>query len=60
MLVEYAVIEMGCFDDYLDAAPHSKTMKGNGITSFILHVAQHIILNQTKFVTEKLIAEDRL
>ena len=24
MLVDYAVIEMGYFDDYLDAASHSK------------------------------------
>ena len=27
MLVDYAVTEMGCFDDYLDAAPRAKTMR---------------------------------
>ena len=41
MLVDYAVTDMGCFDDYLDAAPRAKTMRGNGITTFILHLPQH-------------------
>ena len=27
MLVDYLVTEMGCFDDYSDAAPHAKTMR---------------------------------
>ena len=35
-------------------------MRGNGITNFILHIAQCIISNQTKFVTATLISEDRL
>ena len=60
MLVDYAVTEMGCFDDYLDAAPRAKTMRGNGITIFLLQVALCITFNQTKFVTAKLIAKARL
>ena len=39
MLVDYAVIEMGCFDDYSGAVPRAKTMRGNSITTFLLHVA---------------------
>ena len=39
VLVDYAVTEMGCFGDYSDAAPRAKTMRGNGITTFLLHVA---------------------
>ena len=45
MLVDYAVTEMGCFDDYLDAAPRAKKMRGKGISSFILNVSQCIIIN---------------
>ena len=44
MLVEYAVTEMGCFDDYSDAAPRAKSMRGNGINTFLLHVTQCITL----------------
>ena len=57
MLVDYAVTEMGCFDDYLDAAPRAKTMRVNGITTFIFHVVQCITFHQTQFVTETLIAK---
>ena len=46
MLVDYSVTEMGCFDDYLDAAPHAKAMRVNGITTFLLHVAQCITFRQ--------------
>ena len=60
MLVDYAVTDMGCLDYYSDAVPRAKIMRGNGITTFILHVAQCIIFNQTKFVTATLIAKDRL
>ena len=60
MLVYYAVTCMGCFDDYLDASPRAKTMRGNGITTFILHFAQCITFNQTKFVTATIISEARL
>ena len=47
---------MGYFDDYLDAVPCAKTMRGNGITTFLLHVAQCIIFNHTKFITATHIA----
>ena len=50
MLVDYAVTEMGSLDDYSDAAPQGKSMRGNGITTFLLHVAQFIIFNQTNCV----------
>ena len=50
---------MGCFDDYLDAALRAKTMGGNVITTFLLHVAQCITFNQTIF-TKTLIEEARL
>ena len=56
MLVDYAVTEMGCFGDYSDAAPRAKNMRGNGITTFILRVAQCITFRQTNIVTETLIA----
>ena len=60
MLVDYSVIEMGCFDDCFDAVPCAKTMRGNGITTFLLHVTQCITFNQTKFVTATLIVETSL
>ena len=42
---------------YLDAAPHAKTIRGNGITNFILHVSQCIIVNKMKFVRATLISK---
>ena len=45
-LVDYAVTDMGCFDDYLDAAPHAKTIRRGGITTFLLHISQCITFNQ--------------
>ena len=57
MLVQYAAIEMGFLDDYLDADPNHKIIRGNGITTFILHVAQCIIFNQTNRVKTILIAD---
>ena len=60
MLVGYAVIEMGCFDDYSDAAQRAKILRGNVITTFILHVSQCITFNQTEFVTPTLISEASL
>ena len=60
MLVDYAVTDMGCFDDYLDSAPRAKTMKRNDLNTFILHVSQCITSNQIKFVTSTIIAESRL
>ena len=60
MLGDYAVTEMGCFNDYSDADPRAKTIRGNGITTFILNVAQCITFCQTKFVTATLISEASL
>ena len=57
MLLDYTVTEMGCFDDYLDAALSSKTMRGSGITTIILNTSQCITFHQLFFVTETLIAE---
>ena len=49
---------MGCFDDYSDAAPRARTMRGNGITTFILHVAQCITFcKKNKIVTATLIVK---
>ena len=44
MLVDYSVTDMGCFGDYLDAVPHAKTMRGNGITTFLLYIYQCILM----------------
>ena len=60
MLVDYSVTEMGCFDDYLDAAPLAKAMRLDGFTTFILHVAQCITFRQKNIITETLIAEASL
>ena len=60
MLVDYAVTEMGCFDDYSDAAPCAKTMSGNSINNFLLHVSQCITFNQTIKLTATLISEAQL
>ena len=40
MLVDYAVTEIGSFDEYLDATPRAKNMRRNGITTFLLNVSQ--------------------
>ena len=48
---------MGFLDDYLDADPNHKSIRGNGITTFLLHVAQCIIFNQTNRVKKILIAD---
>ena len=60
MLVDFSVTEMGCFDNYLDADPRAKTMRGNGTTTFLLHVSQCITFGQTKFVTATIISEASL
>ena len=57
MLVDYAVTEMCFLDDYSDTAPQGKSMRGNGITTFILHVAQCIIFNKTNRVKTTIIAD---
>ena len=57
MSVDYAVTEMGSLDDYSDAAPQGKSMRGNGITTFLLHVDQCIIFNEKNRVKTILIAK---
>ena len=59
MLVEYAATEMGFLDDYSDADPNQKSIRGNGITTFLLHVAQCIIFKQTNSV-KTIIIDDAL
>ena len=51
---------MGSLDDYSDAAPQGKIMRGNGINTFLLHVAQCIIFNQTNRVKTTLISKASL
>ena len=60
MFVDYSVIDMGCFDDYPDAAPHAKKMRGNVITTFLLHIYQCITFNQIKTITATLISKASL
>ena len=60
MLVEYAATEMGFLDDYSDADPNHKSIKGNGITTFLFHVAQCILFRLTNCVRKILIANASL
>ena len=60
MLVEYAATEMGFLDDYSDADPNHKSIRGNGITTFPFHVAQCILFCLTKCVKTILIANASL
>ena len=46
---------MGSLDDYLGAAPKGKSMRLNGITTFLLHISLCIIFNQIDCVKTKLI-----
>ena len=55
MFVEYAATEMGFLDDYLDADPDHKIIRGNGVTTFLLHLAQCIIFNEANRIKTKLI-----
>ena len=57
MLIEYAATEMGFLDDYSDADPNHKSISGNGITTFLFHVAQCIIFNLTNHVKTIIIAD---
>ena len=50
LLIKYAATEMGFLDDYSDADPNHKIIRGNGITIFLFHVAQCIIFNLTNHV----------
>ena len=47
---------MGFLDDYSDADPNHKSIRGNGITTFLFHVAQCIIFKLTNQVKTILIA----
>ena len=49
MLIEYAATEMGFIDYYSDADPNHKSIRGNGINTFLFHVAQCIIFCLTSF-----------
>ena len=60
MLVDYAATEMGSLDDYSDDDQKGKSIRGNSITTFILHVAQCIIFNQTNCVKTILIVDASL
>ena len=60
MLVEYVATEMGFLDDNSDADANHKIIMGNGITTFLLHVDQCIIFNQTNRVKTMLIANASL
>ena len=60
MLADYSVTDISCFDDYSNAAPRTKTMRGNGITTFFLHVAQCSTFHKTIIVTATLIAKASL
>ena len=56
MLIEYAATEMGFLCYYSYADPNHKSIKENGITTFIFHVAQCIIFNKKKHVKTIIIA----
>ena len=47
---------MGFLDDYSDADQNHKSIRGNGITTFIFHVAQCIIFKLTTQMKTILIA----
>ena len=55
MLVDYAVTEMGCCDDYYDADLRVKAIRGNGITTFLLRVAQFITFHQKQLLHQRLL-----
>ena len=48
---------MGSLDDYSDDSSQGKIMGGNGISTFIFHVAQCIIFNHTNCFKTTLIAK---
>ena len=51
---------MGFLDDYYDADPNHKSIRVNGITTFLFHVAQCIIFCLTNCVKTILIANASL
>ena len=60
MLVEYAATEMDFLDDYSNADPNHKIIRGNDITTFLFHVALCIIFNLKNRVKTILIANASL
>ena len=60
MLVEYVATEMVLLYDYSYADPNHKSIRGNGIPKFLLHLSQYIIFNQTNHVKTILIANASL
>ena len=56
MLVDYAVTEMGHFEDYSGAAPRAKTIKETCITTFLFHISLCITFRQINFVTATLVS----
>ena len=60
VLIEYAATEMGFLDDYSDADLNQKSIRGNGFTTFLFHVAQCIIFCITNFVKKVFIANASL
>ena len=51
---------MGFLDDYSDADPNHKSIRGNGITTYLFHVAQCILFCLTNSVKTILIANASL
>ena len=56
MLIKYAATEMGFLNDYSDADPSHKRIRGNGINTFFFPVAQCILFCLTNSVKTILIA----
>eukprot|EP00978_Attheya_sp_CCMP212_P047473 scaffold421387_cov78-Attheya_sp.AAC.1 len=52
MLVDYAGTEDGCLDYYSDAASNGKTIRGLGLATLSLHVAQCLAFQQTEHITK--------
>ena len=59
-LVEYTATDMGFLDDYYDADPNHKSIRVNGIATFLFHVAKYIIFCLTNCVKTILIANASL
>ena len=51
---------MGFLDDCSGADPNHKSIRGNGITTFLFHVSQCIIFNLTNHIKKILIANTSL
>ena len=51
---------MGFLDDYSDADPNHTSIRGNGITTYLFHVAQFIIFCPTNHVKTILIVNASL